>query len=72
MLRTMNSTTFHQAQLIGGRIIAVGDTFTLPDGPTGEITEITEGVERNEAVWYVTVLTTLGTTFTDTVGRPGF
>ena len=69
----MNDTTTHtDAWLLGGRTIRLGDTYTLPDGPTGTVTAISEGVEHGDAVWYITVRTSLGTSVTRWVPRPGF
>ena len=43
---------------------AVGSKTSLPDGPYVTVTDVTEGVEYGEPVWYVTGTSSLGTTTT--------
>lgn len=71
-MRRMDSTTHQDTWLADGRTITVGDTFTLPDGPTGTVTEIREGVEHGDPVSYITVRNSLGVDVTRWVPRSGF
>lgn len=54
----MNTTTYR-----------LGQRVTLPDGPTVTITNIAEGVEYGEIVWYLTGTNSLGQSVTRWVRR---
>lgn len=49
---------------------AIGSQCSLPDGGTVTVTEVIEGIEHGDPVWYVTGTTSLGTTITRWIRRP--
>lgn len=56
---TMLETWFTMT-MTTNRTYTLGQTITLPDGPTGKLVRIEDGIEYGEPAIYLTVISSLG------------
>ena len=59
----------HSTKRAGTRTYKIGQTVHLPDGPSGKLVRIAEGVEFGDPVYYLTVVNSLGQEVTRWVPR---